>query len=173
MDACHVGYLDDGVGYDVDGRLVTRKVPEKHGMSRSPEYKAWDGARERCFNPKNKKYPIYGGRGIRVCERWRRSFMNFIFDMGQKPTPQHTLERKDGTLGYDKNNCVWALYTVQNNNRSSNRHLVVGGVKMTVAQASKATGIPHATILSRLDVGKSDQEAISAEKYRRMARKNP
>lgn len=153
-------------------KMANNKNALKHGMSHSPEYKAWDGARERCFNPKNRKFPIYGGRGITMCKDWRGDFRKFISYMGLKPTPKHTLERLDGNKGYEPGNCIWALYSKQNNNRSFNRHLVVDGVKMTVAQAAKVTDIPHATILSRLDAGKSDQEAISGEKYRRVARKD-
>lgn len=131
-----------------------------HGMSHSPEYKAWDNARDRCRNPGNRKYPLYGGRGIQFCERWISSFQNFITDLGKRPSNEHSLERADGDGNYEPVNCIWATAEEQNNNRSINRHIVVGGKQMTVAQAARLTGIPHGTILSRLDAGKSDAEAV-------------
>ena len=152
------GHLRAGMRISCGCSMADSK--KTHGMSHTPEYKVWDGMRERCRNPKNRKYPIYGGRGIQVCDRWISSFQNFIMDMGNRPGPKHSLERRDGNGNYEPSNCVWATATEQNNNRSSNRHLFVDGKKLTVAQASKLTGISHATILGRLDSGKSDAEAI-------------
>lgn len=130
-----------------------------HGMSGTPEYRAWDNARSRCYSKKNRKFPLYGGRGISVCDRWRHSFSNFIEDMGARPSPAHSLERLNGNGNYEPRNCVWASIEQQNNNRSFNRHVTVNGKRLTIAQAARETGIPHATILSRLDSGKSDMEA--------------
>lgn len=131
-----------------------------HSMSGTPEYKAWDNARSRCYREKDKKYPLYGGRGITMCDRWRNSFAAFLEDMGRKPSPLHSLDRKDSNGLYEPGNCRWATDKEQNNNRSINRHLMVAGERLTVAQAADRTGIPHATILSRLDAGKTDEEAI-------------
>lgn len=88
--------------------------------SRSPEYKVWAGMKARCCNPKNKSYPDYGSRGIKVCDRWFNSFENFIADMGKRPGVNYTLERKDVNLGYEPNNCIWATRKVQNNNTRRN-----------------------------------------------------
>jgi len=73
--------------------------------------------RDRCRNPNNQRFADYGGRGIRVCDRWAESFANFIADMGPKPTPQHSLDRKDNDLGYSPENCRWATDTEQSRNR--------------------------------------------------------
>lgn len=131
-----------------------------HGLSNEPEYRAWENARSRCTNPRNRKFPIYGGRGISMCERWSDSFETFIADMGRRPGPEYSLDRIDGNKGYQPENCRWATVVEQNNNRSINRHLEMAGSTVTVAEASRATGIPHATILTRLDAGYSDQEAL-------------
>jgi hypothetical protein len=142
-------------------------------MSHSAEYKAWDSARNRCRNPKNRKFRLYGGRGINFCDRWNNSFENFLSDMGVKPSPDHSLDRKDSNGDYTPENCRWATIVEQNNNRSFNRRLVVNGQAITVAEAARVTGIPHATILTRLDSGKTDEEAIYHGSFcGRMARKN-
>ena len=72
--------------------------------------------KQRCGNPKNHAYIDYGGRGITVCQRWQDSFENFLIDMGNRP-PGMTLERKDNDGGYNPDNCEWATYSTQNNNR--------------------------------------------------------
>lgn len=134
-----------------------------HQMSGSSEYRAWDNARSRCYRENDRKYPTYGGRGVRMCEAWRQSFEAFIADMGKKPTSLHTLDRINNDGNYEPSNCRWATRTEQNNNRSFNRHLMLNGELLTVAQAARAVGLPHATILHRLDAGKSDEEAVRHE----------
>lgn len=131
----------------------------RHGLSHSPEYRAWDNARSRCRNPRNIKYQHYGARGISMCDRWLNSFDAFIADMGMKPGPGYSLDRVDNNGNYEPGNCRWATVSQQNNNRSFNRFLTVGGKRVTVAEASRMTGVPHGTIISRLDAGKSDDEA--------------
>lgn len=136
-------------------------VNRTHGMSRTPEYRAWENARSRCTNPRNKRYPLYGGRGIRMCAEWSTSFEAFIAHMGRRPTKRHSLDRIDGDGHYEPGNCRWATIEEQNNNRPHfNRTLEVGGSTMTVAQASRAYGVPHGTILDRLDRGLSGEEAV-------------
>jgi ribosomal protein S27E len=100
-------------------------VNRTHGMSHSPEYRAWDNARSRCYREKDAKFPLYGSRGIRMCDRWRHSFENFLADMGRRPSPGHSLERKNSDGHYEPANCVWATATEQNNMglRAQNRTL--------------------------------------------------
>lgn len=106
---------------------------------------------QRCHNPRNSKYPYYGGRGIRVSRRWR-SFRDFFKDMGKAPSPAHTLERKDTNGHYSKRNCRWATQTEQQNNRRDNRHFLYGGVLRTLKQWSAHTGIRLGTLRSRVYV---------------------
>ena len=86
-----------------------------HGMWGTPTYKTWDGMLQRCNNEKKKSYIDYGGRGIKVCDRWLR-FENFFQDMGERPKDL-ILERIDNNLGYFKGNCKWATYVEQGRNR--------------------------------------------------------
>jgi len=88
-----------------------------HGMKNTPEYKSWSGLKSRCLQPRNKKYPSYGGRGIKVCERWLNSFENFYADMGPKPSKVHSVGRIDNDGHYEPTNCRWETPKQQSNNR--------------------------------------------------------
>jgi hypothetical protein len=98
----------------------------KHGHAsringESTEYNTWEAMKRRCYNPKDPKYPRYGGRGIKVCVRWLgpNGFTNFLADMGKRPTGL-TLDRRNNNKGYSKGNCRWVTQKVQQNNRSNN-----------------------------------------------------
>lgn len=87
----------------------------KHSMSRTPIYKSWDGMIQRCRNPNATGYENYGGRGIKVCERWLE-FANFLADMGARPA-HLTLDRIDNDGNYEPSNCRWASRKQQQQNR--------------------------------------------------------
>lgn len=88
---------------------------DQHGMSRTPEYRVWVGMKARCYHPKTKGYSRYGGRGIKVCDRWFR-FKHFIEDMGPRPSKDHDLARKDPNGHYEPNNCEWQPHSVNMKN---------------------------------------------------------
>jgi hypothetical protein len=92
----------------------------KHGLSRSRAYYCWKNMRARCFNPRHRQYPSYGGRGISVCERWL-IFENFYADMGEPP-PGLSLDRINNDGNYEPGNCRWATVAEQLANRRPRRH---------------------------------------------------
>lgn len=97
---------------------VTAQRHLVHGMNKTPTHNSWTAAKQRCFSETFPKYPSWGGKGITMCDRWRDSFENFLADMGERPAGT-TLEREDGTRGYEPGNCVWATAEVQAQNRPS------------------------------------------------------
>jgi hypothetical protein len=102
------------------GFIVDRKKLESHGFCGTRVYRAYASMRNRCLNKNHKSFDRYGGRGIKICERWLNSFENFYKDMGEIPQSKErmALERIDNNKGYYPKNCKWATYTEQNRNRS-------------------------------------------------------
>lgn len=136
----------------------------KHGMVKSPEYKVWNNMLSRCSNTNHPRYKDWGGRNIKVAKDWLR-FESFYRDMGSRPSPQHTLERRDNDLGYSKYNCYWATTIQQSLNRRSNRILIVDGRGLAVVEWARMLNINPVTISSRLRRGWNAEEALKGKRY--------
>ena len=122
-------------------------------MSNTSIYAIWSCMIGRTTNPKQQDWKYYGGRGITVCERWKR-FENFYADIGDRPTGM-TLDRRDNQLGYDKSNCRWATKHEQVNNRRNNVLVEYRGQVLTVAEAARCVGMGYDKLHQRVTSGKS------------------
>ena len=138
----------------------------KHGKCKRSEqtpseYGIWASMRTRCMNAKSAAYKYYGGRGIKVCERWD-DFANFYADMGPRPSLEHTLDRyPDNNGNYEPGNCRWGTDEQQRNNKRNTRWLELDGVKKTAGQWAPLVGIPERTIRGRIQQGWSDRDALT------------
>ena len=131
-----------------------------HGMCRTRIYNIWQQMIQRCTNPKHAQYPNYGGRGITVSDEWK-TFENFYRDMGDPPSDDHTLERKNGNAGYGGGNCTWATQLEQQNNRRNNVLLEFDGKTLTIAQWARELGLAPSTIQTRIARGWSTERVLS------------
>jgi len=151
---------------------------KKHGQSgatKTVEYRAWLHATQRCYNPKDRKFPSHGGRGITVCERWRTSFTAFFEDMGLRPPDKTSIDRIDNDLGYwcgkpecvecgplgRSPNCRWATAKEQARNTRRNRFLVAFGRRMMIEEWAAEKGMNYRTLTTRLASGLEAEEALS------------
>ncbi|MER8616037.1 hypothetical protein NKG99_04150 [Mesorhizobium sp. M1409] len=138
------------------------------GRVDSPEYRAYAAMKTRCLNRRQDRFADYGGRGIKVCDRWltgdgaRTGFECFFSDLGPKPTPAHSLERRENEGGYEPSNCRWATAAEQNRNTRQNRHLYICGVVICLADAASFTADSPsaATINRRIGLGWTAEDAV-------------
>lgn len=121
-----------------------------HGGSQTAEFRTWAAMIGRCHNPRNGKYPIYGGRGIAVCLEWRDDFAAFREHIGPKPSPKHSIDRIDNNKNYEPGNVRWATNKEQSRNRRSNVWVELDGERITVTEYCDRTGVKWATVKSRL-----------------------
>lgn len=131
-----------------------------HKLSNNSAYSNWMHMMSRCYNPKNDRYADYGGRGIKVCERWH-SVENFISDMGERPSRVHSVDRKDVNGDYCPENCRWATFSEQNMNTRRNVLLTLGDETMPLTAWAHKLGIKPATITARLKYGWSHERALT------------
>lgn len=135
-----------------------------HGESKngtvSREYRAWSNMKRRCLDAKHPRFKDYGGRGIKVCDRWLADFSNFLADMGRCP-PGMSLDRKDNDLGYCKDNCEWASAIDQTNNARSNIVVAIGVETHTVAEWCRILKRNPKTVYVRLHSGWNPVRALT------------
>lgn len=137
------------------------KIAKKHGHTifRSRTYQAWNSMKQRCYNPRNDRYYDYGGRGIKVCDRWRNSFEAFLQDMGERPHGK-SIDRKDFNGDYNPENCRWATAKEQQNNMRSNVRIEWLGEIRTISQWAECNGIKRGTLSTRIRRGWSIADAL-------------
>ena len=127
----------------------------RHGQAKkgqnSKEYRTWGDMISRCENPSVERYPRYGGRGIKICERWRRSFADFFADVGAAPSPELTLDRIDNNGNYEPGNIRWATRAEQTKNGSRTRWIEFRGERRTICEWADHVGVNRTTLQARLD----------------------
>lgn len=133
----------------------------KHGGVGTLTYARWKSMIQRCTDPSASNFKDYGGRGITVCERWRKSFDAFRTDMGECQDKSLTLDRIDNQRDYEPGNCRWATQAEQNRNRRSVLHLTHAGRTMSATEWAKEIGITANTLLMRLRNGWSIERALT------------
>lgn len=136
------------------------KANTTHGMSRTPLYYRWRAMLQRCNNPKHESYSDYGGRGIRVCERWHQ-FENFRDDMAASFQEHLEIDRRDNDGHYCPENCRWATPAQQRRNQRTNHRLTFRGETLPVVDWATRTGLKPNTIITRIRRGWSVERALS------------
>ena len=134
------------------GLFINRKIPR--------EYDIYKQMRQRCYNKNHISYKNYGGRGIKVCNRWKESFLNFLEDMGPRPGNKYSIERKNNNDNYTPNNCIWALRSTQNKNRRNNFIIVYKGKKYILMDLAKKLGIHWSVLRNNILKNKHSIEKI-------------
>lgn len=142
-----VGGKATSCGCEFKKRMSVRVTT--HGLSRSKTYKLWQSMVDRCKNPLNKAYKNYGGRGIRVCDRWLK-FEGFYSDMGDRPDGL-TLERVDNDGDYCLENCRWASYKEQLRNTRRNRFIEYSGESRCIAEWAEILGVNQSLLRRKIE----------------------
>lgn len=154
-------------GYATNSAQKTRHGHSLNG--KSPEYMCWQAMKARCQDPNSEGYKYYGGRGIKVCERWQ-TFENFLADMGHRPSSVHSIERERVNEGYEPGNCHWGTVEEQANNKRSSHRITIDGETLTMAQWARRQGVRTCVIMNRLRRGWPEREAVlKPRKFKRLA----
>jgi hypothetical protein len=131
------------------GRERAKEASKTHGMTKTKLHRAWMNMRNRCTNPNSNQWHNYGGRGITVCDRWS-SFEAFASDVGEPPSPRHSLDRIDNERGYEPGNVRWATSRQQGRNRRGLIPVELNGKTVCLTEACEAAGLPLHTVYTRI-----------------------
>ena len=121
-----------------------------HNKSRTREFKIWLGIKKRCLNKKHSTYKNYGERGIKICDRWKDSFENFLADMGSAPSELYSIDRIDNNGNYEPLKCKWVTRKEQNNNTRRNRIVSYKGNNYTLSNLCDKLGLKYQLIYDRV-----------------------
>lgn len=139
----------------------TKRPRQKHGLSGSKLYATWRRIMQRTENPKHVFFANYGGRGIKVCNRWKSSFLAFVEDMGTPPTDNHTIDRLDSDGDYTPDNCRWATRAEQARNRRDNIYVTHQGQTRSVIEWAETFNVSSAMLARRLRNGWTMERATT------------
>lgn len=135
-----------------------RSVAFRHGLAETAAYRVWSTILARCTSLSSKSYPDYGGRGIKLCERWH-SLELFVADMGQPPKGME-IDRINNDGNYEPGNCRWTSRLVNANNKRNNVFIELRGQRLSVADAARLYRIPYQCLSKRIHRGESPEHAV-------------
>ena len=135
----------------------------QNGKASHPLYGIYKAMLDRCYNPTNKAYKNYGGRGVKVCDHWLgpSGIWNFVEDIGQKPSSKHSIDRIDNDGDYCPENCRWADRFAQNSNTRKTVTLTHDGKTLTLSQWARELGIGRDVLCRRRKRGLSTEEILA------------
>lgn len=135
-----------------------------HGEShKTPEHSSWQAMKARCLYPKHQAFHRYGGRGIKVCDRWlgKEGYQNFVADMGRRPSLDYSLDRINQNGDYTPSNCRWATRLEQQANQRSCVYIDWQGSKIPVSEAARIAGLAESTLRLRISKGWTIERAMT------------
>ena len=132
-----------------DGKIHKNRTHGEAFRNTTTEYRIWSGMLARTRNSNHRYFGRYGGRGIKVCDRWLK-YENFLTDMGRKPSPEHSIDRINNDGDYEPGNCRWATKKEQGNNTSTVRWITYKGETKTLRQWAKHLDMSDAALHYRL-----------------------
>lgn len=144
----------------IDERTGRRRSPaRKHGYSKTPMWRIWQSMIQRCTKAYSPAFKNYGGRGIKVCNRWLNNFETFLADMGERPAGL-TLERKDNNGPYAPENCVWATRIEQMRNTRTTIRVTIDSETRSLSDWSRVLGLKVGSVSSAVRRGESPERAL-------------
>lgn len=175
---CDCGVETTVIGSNLSSRYPTKSCgclilerAKKHNKSKTSTYGIWSSMKSRCNNPNNVAYKNYGGRGIKVCRRWNLCFENFLLDMGEVPSKDHSIERENNSKGYTPKNCKWATRKEQANNNRCNVILKFNGEALTISQWADKLNLSKGMIHARYSYNWSTERILTEPIHLRKRRR--
>lgn len=149
------------------GRGKIKNLNLSHNKYKTPEYRAYQKMKERCLNKNVDRYKNYGGRGITICDSWLESFQNFYEDMGERPSPEHSLDRKNVNGNYEKENCRWATKNQQDNNKVNTIYVQHNNETKSLSDWCRYYGLNYKSTWKKYKLNNSFEDIIKNVNYGR------
>lgn len=143
------------------GCLTKERHPTKHNMSNTRLYGIWHSMIQRCENPNDNGYKLYGERNIKVCEEWHDSSTFFEWALNNGYKQGLSIDRIDYNGNYEPSNCRWADSITQANNTRRNHYLTIDGITHTIAEWARINGIPYKNVYKRIAIGWNFERAVT------------